>query len=75
MSIQFSKALGIETHMLTPSEVKDVYPNMNTDDIYGAMYSPGDGSIDPAGYCEGVTRAAKARGAQVIRTSSNIIDE
>lgn len=51
--------------MLTPSEVKDLYPTMNVDDVLGAVYCPEDGSYDPAGWCEGLTRAAKLNGAQV----------
>ena len=38
---------------------------MNTDDIVGALYSPSDGHIDPAGYCTALASGAKMNGAQV----------
>lgn len=39
---------------------------MNVDDVYGTLYSPQDGTIDPAQYCEALTRAAKAKGGKVV---------
>lgn len=38
---------GIESHVLTPAETKELYPLLNVDDVYGSIYSPGDGTIDP----------------------------
>ena len=38
---------------------------MNVSDIYGTLYSPRDGTIDPAGYCSALTRAASRLGAKV----------
>ncbi len=38
---------------------------MNVSDVYASLYSPSDGTIDPAGYCAALTRAAKSRGAKV----------
>ena len=51
--------------MLGPEETKALYPLMNVDDVYGTLHSPADGTIDPAQYCDALTRAAKGRGAQV----------
>ena len=38
---------------------------MNVKDIYGTLYSPADGTIDPAGYCTALVRAATKLGAKV----------
>jgi len=57
--------MGIESHILTPDEAQKLYPIMNKDDLVGALYSPTDGHIDPAGYCTALSRAAKLNGAQV----------
>ena len=57
----------MNSHVLSPNETKDVYPLMNVDDLYGTLYSPGDGTIDPAGWATTLTRAAKNRGAQVAK--------
>ncbi|XP_071948370.1 sarcosine dehydrogenase, mitochondrial-like [Antedon mediterranea] len=60
------KALGIESHVLSPEETKDLYPLMNVGDMHGALYSPGDGTMDPAGYCTALSRAATKSGAKVV---------
>ena len=62
---QLGKVYGIESHVLGPEETKKLYPLMNVDDIYAALYSPQDGTIDPAGYCSGLTRVATKAGAKV----------
>lgn len=60
------KAFGIESYVLSPKDTKKLYPLMNVDDLYGTLYSPGDGTVDPAGFCTALTRAATATGAKVI---------
>lgn len=62
---QLGKVYGIESHVLSPAETKDLYPLMNVDDLYGTLYVPKDGTMDPAGTCTTLTRAASARGATV----------
>lgn len=54
--------------MLSPAETKDLYPLMNVTDLYGTLYVPKDGTMDPAGTCTTLTRAASARGATVMYT-------
>ena len=39
---------------------------MNVDDVYGTLYSPRDGVVDPAGFCTALTRASTKAGAKVI---------
>eukprot|EP00069_Balaena_mysticetus_P009173 bmy_20023T0 len=64
--MSLGKAYGVESHVLSPAETKALYPLMNVDDLYGTLYVPHDGTMDPAGTCTTLTRAATARGAQVI---------
>ncbi|XP_022101049.1 sarcosine dehydrogenase, mitochondrial-like [Acanthaster planci] len=60
------KVYGIESFVLSPDETKKLFPLMNTSDIYGTLYSPSDGSIDPAGFCSALTRGATKLGAKVL---------
>lgn len=39
---------------------------MNVSDLYGTLYSPGDGTIDPAGWASALTRGATNKGAKVL---------
>uniref|UniRef100_F7E429 Sarcosine dehydrogenase, mitochondrial n=1 Tax=Equus caballus TaxID=9796 RepID=F7E429_HORSE len=64
--MSLGKAYGVESHVLSPAETKALYPLMNVDDLYGTLYVPQDGTMDPAGTCTTLARAATARGAQVI---------
>ncbi|CAG0880074.1 unnamed protein product [Darwinula stevensoni] len=59
-------AFGVESYVLSPEETKKLYPLMNVDDLYGTLYVPGDGNIDPAEFCTALTRGAKQLGAQVV---------
>lgn len=56
--------------MLSPSETKKLYPLLNVDDLYGTLYSPGDGTVDPAGFCVSLVRGASKAGAKVNYMSS-----
>uniref|UniRef100_UPI00398ECD40 sarcosine dehydrogenase, mitochondrial isoform X1 n=2 Tax=Pristiophorus japonicus TaxID=55135 RepID=UPI00398ECD40 len=64
--MSLGKVYGIESHVLSPAETKDLYPLMNVSDLYGTLYVPTDGTMDPAGTCSTLARAATARGASVI---------
>ncbi len=70
LSVQLAKAFNIESHVLSPEETKKLYPLMNVDGLYGSVYSPSDGTIDPAGYCSALARGARKRGGQVRELSS-----
>uniref|UniRef100_A0AAR2IU64 Sarcosine dehydrogenase n=1 Tax=Pygocentrus nattereri TaxID=42514 RepID=A0AAR2IU64_PYGNA len=64
--MSLGKVYGIESHVLSPAETKELYPLMNVKDLYGTLYVPKDGTMDPAGTCTTLSRAATARGAMVI---------
>ncbi|XP_077162881.1 sarcosine dehydrogenase, mitochondrial isoform X2 [Paroedura picta] len=64
--MSLGKVYGIESYVLSPGETKSLYPLMNVDDLYGTLYVPKDGTMDPAGTCTSLARAATARGALII---------
>lgn len=57
---------GIESHMLSPTETQELYPILNVDDIYGAMHSPTDGTIDPTGFVNAYKKAAERLGSRFV---------
>lgn len=59
------KRIGVDYDMLTPEELKEVLPFLNTDTVLGAMYDPMGGHVDPYGLTQAYARAARKRGAQV----------
>lgn len=64
------RVYGVESHVLSPEEAKKIYPLLNVSDICGVLYSPRDGTIDPAGMCTALARGATAAGAKVIEMCS-----
>ncbi|KAG8142135.1 putative Sarcosine dehydrogenase mitochondrial isoform X2 protein [Naja naja] len=59
------QSLRISSGLQETQETKELYPLMNVDDLYGTLYVPEDGTMDPAGTCTCLTRAASNRGALV----------
>lgn len=64
------KFFGIESHVLSPAEAKDVYPLLGNEDLVGCLYSPGDGLIDPSGVVTAYVKGAKMHGATVEENCS-----
>lgn len=58
--------LGIECRLLTPAQVSGFHKHIaiNSSDLYGAMYSPTDCSIDPSQLCSSLVADARARGSE-----------
>lgn len=57
---------GIESSVLSPAQAKGMHPLLNVDDVYGALHSPTDGTLDPAGLTTAYSRASKSLGATVV---------
>ncbi|XP_012253528.2 sarcosine dehydrogenase, mitochondrial [Athalia rosae] len=60
------KAFNIESHLVSPRETKKIFPLINEDAFHGALYTPGDGVVDPAMLCNALTKYAKNHGAKVF---------
>ncbi|WP_306044671.1 FAD-dependent oxidoreductase [Nioella sp. MMSF_3534] len=58
---------GMNLEILTPEEVKERYPFIETHDIKGALYDPNDGDIDPAQLTQALAKGARDMGAKILR--------
>ncbi|XP_067632907.1 sarcosine dehydrogenase, mitochondrial isoform X2 [Eurosta solidaginis] len=63
-------ALDIENHILGPEETQKLFPLLDPKAFIGALYSPGDGVVDPAMLCTALTRGAVKNGATFIENCS-----
>ncbi|XP_012238092.1 sarcosine dehydrogenase, mitochondrial [Bombus impatiens] len=61
-----SKAFGIQAHLISSQEAKELFPLLNEDIIQGAFYSSEDGVIDPTMLINALTKSAKTNGCQII---------
>ncbi|KAF4520494.1 hypothetical protein B566_EDAN004745 [Ephemera danica] len=60
------RSFGIESRLVSPAEARSLFPLIDEKALYGALYCPGDGTVDPTGLCTALTRAATRAGASVI---------
>jgi glycine cleavage system aminomethyltransferase T/glycine/D-amino acid oxidase-like deaminating enzyme len=65
-----AKLFGVETHELSGAQARELWPMMRSDDIIGAVYSPGDGRVNPSDLCAALVKGAKARGARIFEDTA-----
>lgn len=57
--------VGAECHLISPSEISDLHPLLNTDDVLLGAYTPGDGHTDPASSTMAMAAGARQGGAEI----------
>ena len=62
-----AETIGVKVNVLTPEEVKEIWPLCNTDGIVGAIQHPDDGYIQPADLTQALAKGARDGGAQIHR--------
>ncbi len=61
------QTIGIEDcHLMTPDEIKERCPIMDTEGVIGGLWADREGYVDTTGTVQAYARAAKQRGADVI---------
>jgi glycine cleavage system T protein len=60
-----ARAIGIRAEVIGPSEAMKIAPFMSDKDLYGAVYVPDDGHIDPSSITYELARQAKKMGAEI----------
>jgi len=61
------KAIGLDLEIISPDESLRLYPWMSSENLYGAMYLPGDGYLDPSGVTFELARRARDKGAKFYK--------
>jgi dimethylglycine dehydrogenase len=64
-----AETIGIKVNVLTPEQLKEIWPLCVTDGILGAIQHPDDGYIQPADLTQALARGARSRGAEINRTT------
>lgn len=65
-----ARTIGVAVNMLTPEEVKAIWPLCETDGIIGAIQHPDDGYIQPADLTQALAKGARSRGAEIYRNTA-----
>lgn len=61
-----AKSFGMDMHLLTPQEVKAMWPLMEVDDLVGASWLPTDGQASPSDITQSLARGARMHGAKIV---------
>ncbi len=65
-----AETIGIKVNLLTPEQVKEIWPLCETDGLLGAIQHPDDGYIQPADLTQALAKGARALGAEINRNTS-----
>ena len=61
-----AKSFGMEMHLISPEEVKRMWPLMETSDLIGASWLPTDGQASPADITQSLAKGARMHGAKLV---------
>ncbi len=59
--------VGAECHLIGPSEIRELHPFLEVDDVRLGFYTVGDGHTDPAGSTNAMAAGARRGGAEIYR--------
>ncbi|HXQ42154.1 MAG TPA: FAD-dependent oxidoreductase [Candidatus Udaeobacter sp.] len=59
-------SFGLEMHLLTPREARDLWPIMDVSDLVGAAFLPTDGQANPADIAQALAKGARAAGVRIV---------
>ncbi len=73
-----ARAQGVECALLSPSEAHEKWPLLESGDLVGAAWLPGDGKANPADITQALAKSARSGGARIVEgvrvTSFDIAD-
>ena len=61
-----ARSFGLEMHLLSPAEVKAMWPLLDVDDLVGASFLPSDGQANPSDIAQSLAKGARMHGARLI---------
>jgi glycine/D-amino acid oxidase-like deaminating enzyme len=60
-----AEAFGLDCELISPARAGELFPMMDTADLCGALWLPGDGRADPTDLTAALARGARTRGATI----------
>jgi sarcosine dehydrogenase len=59
-------SFGMEMHLISPEEVKRMWPLMDVSDLVGASWLPTDGQASPSDITQSLAKGARMHGAKIV---------
>ncbi len=64
-----AKSFDIDAHIISPGEVKELYPALNENLVAAGLFIPGDGQLSPVDTINALIAGAKKRGASIFENT------
>src|SRR5919106_438943 len=61
-----AQSFGLDMHLLSPAEVKAMWPLMDVSDLVGATFLPTDGQANPSDIALSLAKGARLNGATIL---------
>lgn len=61
-----ARSFGLEMHLLSPGEAKDLWPLMDETDLVGAAMLPTDGQANPSDITQSLAKGARMHGVRIF---------
>lgn len=61
-----ARSFGMEMHLISPSEAKEMWPLMDASDLVGASWLPTDGQASPSDITQSLAKGARMHGARIF---------
>ncbi|MBV9569542.1 MAG: FAD-dependent oxidoreductase, partial [Hyphomicrobiales bacterium] len=61
-----ARSFGLEMHLLSPKEARDLWPLIDIRDVVGAAYLPTDGQANPSDITLSLAKGARQKGVRII---------
>lgn len=68
--VSLGRAFGLEAEVVDSARAQELWPLIETDDVIGAVWSPGDGRVNPSDVALALAKGAKARGVQFFEDTA-----
>ena len=65
--VGMGRTQGMDLSILSPPDIRSIYPFLETHDLTGALFDPYDGDIDPAQLTQALAKGARLLGARIER--------
>jgi 4-methylaminobutanoate oxidase (formaldehyde-forming) len=59
-------SFGLDMHLLSPAEAKELWPLLDVDDLVGATLLPSDGQASPSDIAQSLAKGARMHGARLF---------
>ena len=65
-SVSRAKGIGMEVEIISPSDAKEIMPQISEEELYGAIYLPRDGHLDPYTTTTSIAKLVREMGGKLI---------